>query len=399
MPLLLRLYSSTIAAAAVRLGAFSLTPPALMESAARKAGLDDFGSGSYVEGLDALCRASRSAELTAFGRQVLFGIAELALVNRLRLVEMKKARPDVFEAPLRPPIVITGLPRSGTTLMHRVLASDPASASIPYHRLVEPLPNPHARRDDRRRRHALNVAVRRALLPELDRIHHLRVDSPEECMFALAVSFESMLFWVAAPLYDYLDWYLARERDAKYVQYRDLLHIWQAESPGSRLVLKAPAHADALAALTRHVPEALIVQTHRDMDEITASSASLLYETHRMTARRLDPQRLGTASARLLREMERRNRIDRARGVRVFDVQYRDLVRDPAAAVYRIYAHYHLPMTDAFRADLERAIAAHPQHASGRHVYAPDDFGLARHIGADRGSCLPCESPISSGSS
>ncbi|MEM9191163.1 MAG: sulfotransferase [Myxococcota bacterium] len=378
LPWFLRAYCRTLGAAVIRLGACPLDPSALMASAARKSGLDDFGAPSFQEGLDVLCRAARNAPLTAFGQQVLHGLAELSLINRLRLTEKKKQQPAIFRAPLLPPIIVMGLPRSGTTFLHRLLTATPGCRAVPYYRLVEVLPDARRRRDRRLRTHTFNVALRRRLLPEMDRVHYLRADSPEECMFALGMTFESLLFWVAAPLYDYLDWYLERDRTAKYETYRDLLQLWQSETPAQRLVLKAPAHTDALAALIRNVPEARVVHTHRNPATVCASSASLIYESHRLVASEMEPRRLGASCVKLLESMARRNAADRTLiSADIVDVEYEELVNTPTQIVRKIQRRVGIPIRQAHERALSLELQRQPQHAHGRHEYSLADFGLA----------------------
>lgn len=355
-----------------------LDADALEDAASHATGLADFGDPYYREGLERLAASANvDACLNPYGRLLLRRVVGEALQNRLRFVREQRANPALFATPLRPPLIVLGLPRTGTTFLHRLLAVDPAHRAVPYWELVGAVPRgPDDTPARRRRRAQEHLRPRRWFTPELDAVHYIRVDTPEECMFMLSLTFESLVYWVLAPAYGYLDWYQARDRRKKYREYALLLRALQAAAP-ERLVLKAPAHTDALDALLDAVPEAVLVQTHREMVATASSWCSTNYATQAVATAAPDLERAVRANVGLLERVLERNLAARERVPgRVVDVRYRDLVADPIATVERIYAHagwkVSEPLRDALRAYVER----NPQGKHGRHRYGPERFGL-----------------------
>lgn len=201
-------------------------------AAARRTGLSDFGDPGFRTGLEALLDAlNHEVHLHAAGRLALRRIMTDHLVNRLLLTHAQQHRPDIFTRPLVNPLIVTGLPRSGTTLLHRMLAADPAHHGPPYWELTRPLPTP-SRPDYRRRYATLTLSLRRPLETDLNRKHFLAVDTPEEDLHTLGATFDTWYYWMAAPVHGYLDWYADQDHQRKYREYRAWLQVLQAAHPG-----------------------------------------------------------------------------------------------------------------------------------------------------------------------
>lgn len=360
-----------------RLSGLRLEPDALLRSAMRQTGLNDFGDPGFMEGLKVLLTsAEREAKLHVVGRLALQQVVVDDLSNRLLLEAAKRHTPDLFARPFLSPLIIMGLPRSGTTLLHRLLAEDPAHYAPRFWELARPLPQP-GKPDDRRRKAERELALRKRMTRDLDAKHFVTADTPEEDLFMLASSFETLLYWVLAPVYSYLDWYLKGDRVRKYQEYRAWLHVLQALVPGRRLVLKAPEHTGALAALLQAVPEARLVQTHRDSVTVFGSFVSLNLTTQGLATDTLDVRRNAEANLTLLERELARNLHDReAHPEAVYDVRYDDLVGDPAGTVQAIYQHYGLALSGAYRGRLGQYIRENPQGKHGVHRYAASDVGF-----------------------
>jgi hypothetical protein len=351
---------------------------AMHRAAIKMTGLEDFGDPGYRDGLEQVLEsAARDAKLHVIGQLTLRRVITTLLCNRLLLAETMKKRSELFPRPLVPPIIVLGFPRSGTTFLHRMLALDPAHHGIPFWELMRPIPN--GKRDRRRRDAEWESRMRRRLAPELDRIHYTRVDTPEECMFLLGTSFVSLLFWVAAPVHGYVQWYLAQDRRRAYGEYHSLLQIIQSrnECRGKRFVLKSPVHSLSLDALIQTLPDAMLVQTHRDPVPVFLSVSSLFYAFHSVVTRAHDlPRLVDTALSIFEYAMESnlnaRNRYPES----VFDVRYDHLVADPAGVVKEIYDHYDLPWTAEYETRLNEYIRDNPRGKYGRHRYCAADFGL-----------------------
>lgn len=350
----------------------------MLGEAMRRTGLTDFGDPQFEDGLQALLTsAERDASLHFLGRISLRRSVVESLVNRLLLVETQKRKPEVFDAPLIPPLIVLGLPRSGTTYLHRLLAEDPAHHAPPFWELVRPLQQP-GERDNRREIISQELVWRKRVAPELDRKHFITADTPEECLFMLGATFEALLFWVLAPVQSYIEWYITQDHTRKYQEYRAWLQVLQAATPGKRLVLKAPEHTGALAALLHAVPEAQIVQTHRDPVSAYASFNSLIATTHATSSTRANVERMAATNLRLLETEIMRNLAAReAIPEVVYDVRYDALVADPIKAVQDVYDRFGLNPSVIYRARLAAYVEEYPRTKHGSHRYALEDYGMS----------------------
>ena len=241
----------------------------LLAAAERRTGLRDWGDPQFRDGLAALLGSLEALpDLTPLGVVTFSDIIRLALVSRLRFV-----RDSVQRRELNSPVIITGLPRSGASALHRLLNLDPGFHAPPLWELRDPFAT--STFDSRRWRTSAGIMLKNRLLPGLDRKHFTRADTPEECTLLLANSLASPLFWDLAPLDGYLEWYQSTSQRPAYVDYRRQLEVLQALYPDQRLLLKAPAHLGNLAVLHELVPEALLIQTHRDPTSCFFSHCSL----------------------------------------------------------------------------------------------------------------------------
>ena len=355
----------------------SLDIDVLEAVAAENVNLSDFGARYYRDGLEQLLTSvKKDANLNAYGEMVLGRLLLNALENRLTFIHAQKESSELF-AKLHPPLIVMGLPRTGTTHLHRLLASDSRHRAPPFWEVVSPLPR-GTRDNPSSREHRADEFLDLLGWSDMSAAHHLEADLPEECRHMLSMTFQSALFWDVASVYGYLEWYKAQDRREKYREYADLLRALQGRQRDKRLVLKEPAHTDALDALLEAVPDALIVQTHRGPEDQCASWCSLNHKTRQIGTDDL-PREPGTsANLDLLETMVERNLQARERYPgRVYDVRYADLVSEPIEVVKGIYAHYGLEYTPELSESLERYVSENPQHKHGKHKYSLEDFGLS----------------------
>jgi hypothetical protein len=364
---------------AARLPVVALDEEALVQAAVKATGLTDLGSSHHREGLLRLLEsAENDAALHLSGRAAVREVMVGSLINRLLLTEACKQTPETFRKPLRSPIIVLGLPRSGTTFLHRLLAMDPAHRAVPWWELARPLPVADSDEQSDRRRQVFQKKLYRLqkMAPDFDRKHYTRVDSPEECIWLLANTFLSPLFWAIAPVYGYLEWYKNQDRLQAYHEYRLLLQAVQAADPTRRLVLKSSTHTGAVDALLQTVPGSLLIQTHRNPVETSASLASLFYSLHSRTTERLDVRRMTEAILSFHEHQVARNLAARdAHPGALFDVYYDRLVADPIGTVRGIYDHYGLAWTEEFAERLNYYLQQNPRGKHGAHRYAPENFG------------------------
>jgi len=364
---------------AARLPVVSLREEALVQAAVKETGLTDFGDSYYRESLLRLLEsADNDAALHLSGQVALREVIVGSLINRLLLTEAFKQTPETFRKPLKSPIIVLGLPRSGTTFLHRLLAMDPAHRAVPWWELARPLPGAKSDKLSDRRRQVFQKKLdrRQKLAPDFDRKHYTRVDTPEECIWLLANTFLSPLFWAFAPVYGYLDWYKNQDRLQAYYEYRQLLQVLQAADPARRLALKSSTHTGAVETLLQTVPGALLIQTHRNPVETSASLVSLFYSVHSRMTELLDVRRMTEAILSFHEHQIARNLAARdAHPGALFDVYYDRLVADPIGTVRDIYDHYDLAWSEEFAERLNYYLQLNPNGKHGAHRYAPETFG------------------------
>lgn len=352
-------------------------PRLLMDQAARSVGLVDFEpDAQFSEALERLCQSiERDVAPTLLGRILLRDLVVRVLTNRLLWVHHRRVSPERMAAPLTPPLIILGVPRSGTTFLHRLLALDPQARALPMWQLMQPFAP--LGRDLRRARGNLGISLLRWAAEDLDVKHVTSGESAEECMLLFDASLVSLSFWVFAPVYGYVAWWQAQDKARPYQMYTQTLSWLQAETPRARFALKAPVHTGSLDVLLATIPNAMIVQTHRDPAIVIPSINSLHCSIHAAMTAAVDRSRVGATNAALLQQMLSDNARARAQvdPGRIVDVRYEDLTRDPIATVRRIYDRFGLPFSLDFHARLGRALAADRHGQQGPHRYTAEDFG------------------------
>jgi hypothetical protein len=355
-----------------------LDPGLLMRAAEQQAQCDDYGSEELTNRLKVLVEsAERDARLTLVGRIGMRETIVNALTMRLLRQKLLRDRPQILDTELADPIIVIGLPRSGTTLLHRLLSLAPRARSLSYWEVRKPLcpPGPDTRLAWARRQQA----SMKWLAPGLDAKHFSGAEQPEECMFLLDSTLLSATFWIAAPVYRYLEFYLEQDQAEAYRGYREHLRIFQAAQPGRRMTLKAPAHTAHVRALLQAIPNAKLVQLHRDPVSVVGSMNSLFYSLHRVVTDDVDLERMARTNLELLATGIDRNLLarDELGTTNIVDVYYRDLVADPVATLERLAERLELPFDAEYRRRSSEFVRANPQHKHGRHRYQAQDFALS----------------------
>jgi len=352
----------------------------LHASASRVTGLDDFGDDDYREGLRVLLESyAAEAALTPAGSKVKRALLRGALVARLLSEAAWQQYPEHAETPITRPVFITGLPRTGTTALHRLLAADPANQGLELWLTEVPQPRPpretwpdnpvFAAIQDGYRRHRDNR-------PELQTAHDISAEQVEECWQLLRQSMTSVSFECLAFIPGYSSWLRAQDWRSAYRRHRRQLQLIGMGDADRRWVLKNPSHLVALPALLDAYPDALVVQTHRDPRTAIASVCSLNAQASEGWSEVFRGEALGRAQLELWAGAVDRFTADRAgRDPDQFlDVRYDEFVADPMATVAAIYERLGSPLSDEARAAM--AVRAEPEARSGRR-YALEDFGLS----------------------
>lgn len=357
----------------------------LLAEARAQTGLADFGDPAFLEPLRRLLASYEDeARLTLLGRIAARQDTVRLLASRLRLVEDRRRQPGIADEQIQQPIFVTGLPRTGTTLLHGLLAQDPASRAPLHWEMMYPSPpsGKYARGGVDRRLEIARRQIRwfHRLAPEFRRIHPLGAELPEECLIITSHSFLSFQFQTSHRVPSYQAWLEAQDLTPSYRQHRDILQQLQWRCPTRQWILKAPAHLYGIAALFAVYPDAGVVLTHRDPLAVAASVASLHTVLRGTFSDGADPHEIGDEVCR--RWAEGINRALRVRdsgavpAERFVDVMYDDLLRDPIGVVHRVYAHFGRSLSPAAEERMRRFLAAHPKDRFGRHRYSLEQFGL-----------------------
>lgn len=351
----------------------------LLASAGSRPGNGEWGDLGFVPALELLLQScAETAELTPDGWQVLNRIVHRHLRNRLAMREHLRQVPGT---PPRKPIVVTGMPRTGTTLLHNLLAQDGEHRTLRLWEALRPAAASSTQPDrgtlvGQARswlRHSYQVA------PDLPTVHPLTAEGPEECDTLLQNSFASQHFDDMFNAERYSHWYATAHLGDAYRYYARQLAQLSAPDPGTeQWVLKSPAHLGHLDALLEALPDAVIVLCHRHPRHAVASYASLIRTVRTPHTSRFDPLLAGTqalqrCSLAMQRALATRQADARARFI---DVSYDRLVRDPVRAVSAIYAELGATMRPTVQARMQAWLADNPQHRYGEHRYGPVEFGL-----------------------
>jgi hypothetical protein len=363
----------------------ALDETSLVTEALRRTGLTDFGEDDFREPLRRFLRALESeAQLHYVGRTLARADTVEWLENRLRIVDACRRDPAIERAPVAAPIFITGLPRTGTSILHELLAQDPAHRAPLAWEAKHPCPPPEAGRresDPRIERTERAVRLWCEVVPEYDAMHELGARVPVECIALAAPSFRSDELAGRHVVPSYAAWLAAADMRPAYAWHRRTLQLLQSRQPGRRWVLKAPSHMASLDALFAVYPDARVVQTHRDPLRVMASVASILFATAWVRSDAVDPAAVlgwftGETCAHLLGNAMRAR--DSGREPQFADVLYADLMRDPIAAIARVYERFALPFTAEAEARMRAHLAARPQGRHGAHRYAFEHTGFDR---------------------
>jgi PAS domain-containing protein len=367
--------------------AIVLEPDALVAEARAATGLDDLGiddDPGWTERLGVLLAGLRDeAGLDAWGTVSSAGLVGQLVRNRLLLADLLIRHPEIHAVELEPPIVIAGLPRTGTTHLHNLLAADPGLRSLPYWESLEPVLAPaeqDVRPDPRLARTASALEIVNGAVPLFRRMHEMTVDHSHEEIQLLAIDMSSMLFETTAPMPTWRDHYLARDQAPTYRYLRTVLQalcFLRPDEP-TRWVLKSPQHQEQLPALLEAFPDATVVLTHRDPVEVTTSMCTMIGYTARMSTAHPDPAAIGAYWAPRVEQLLLAGLRDHdvVPAHRVVDIRLPDLVADDAAQVERIYAAADQPLPDEARAAMAAFVAAHPRGRFGRVAADPAVFGI-----------------------
>jgi Sulfotransferase family len=350
----------------------------LIETAKRRSGLDDFGEGEFLDALSRLLDSCQDeAQLNLIGKIALKTDVLETLCARLQMERDRQLYPDIARHEIREPLFIVGLPRSGTSVLHRLLAADPEHRSPLMWEVRSPSP---PTRDDEKRR------IQRArqscnffnwLAPTFRYVHTVGPEVPQECVSLMTPTFLSDQFDAMYYVPSYRAWFFRQDLRPAYEYHRRFLQHLQFRRAARRWILKAPTHMFAVPALLSVYPDALFVQTHRTPVDSMASVSSLVTILRSAFSDAVDSSTVSREAIHYWSETMKKflPERDRLANNRICDIQYDEIRREPIRAVRRIYEYFGWSLSHEAERRMRVLVASQAKRQSANHRYDLSQFG------------------------
>lgn len=355
----------------------------LHASATKACGLDDFGVDDYTDALGVLLESYvRDAGMTEFGSKMNRYFLRGALVARLLSEASWKANPAYATASVQRPIFVTGLPRTGTTALHRLLTADPGHQGLEM--WLAEFPQPRPPRDTWESNPVFQqiqggLEQHHVENPEFMGLHYMSASDVEECWQLLRQTFKSISYESLSYLPTYSQWLQQQNWTNAYTRHKKNLQLIGLNQPERRWILKNPSHLFALDELMAVYPDALIIQTHRPPATIIPSMCSLAEAAGEGWSTVFSGELIGKTQLELWSRglhafNAARSKYDPAQFI---DVDFRDFRTDPMGTVENIYRTFGLDLTDAAAAEM-RALDEESKSGDRKpvHKYSLEDYGL-----------------------
>ena len=359
-----------------------LDADALHARASADTGLHDFGAGDYRERLDVYLAALREIDgLHAAGVVNFYGQLLQLLKNRLLFTDLLRRHPEIDDIELQPPVVIAGLPRTGTTHLHNLLAAPPTFRIMPYWESVEPFPLPAeagVEPDPRRARMDVAVAVINTVMPHFPLMHEMTTEHVHEEIQLLANDFSTMFFETLADVPRWRDYYHAHDQTPHYEYLARQLKAMQFLRGGRRWLLKSPQHLEQVPVLDRVFPGRIVVFTHRDPVPVALSMIAMITYSARMHRTPVPVHQIAASWIDRLEQMltalvRDRDTIGPQRSV---DIRFDDFMANELGVAEHVYALAGEPFTEEARTAIAGYLAGHQRGRLGNVETSWEMFGL-----------------------
>lgn len=345
----------------------------IIDKARNRTGIDDFDSDSFREGLDIAARAvdahpDRTGEGKAFLEELYVG----NLAKRLRVADWARRHPAIAKAPISRPVIVMGMPRTGTTLVSYLLSADRKRRSLLNWEVDEPVPPPMT---ETLYDNPFIDAKRR--VNEGNPYHYEEPDGPTECAFVNAHDFKSLFVESMSVSTEYAKWILETDLQSSYDYHKLFLQVLQSQAPGT-WNLKMPSHTLGVENLLATYPDARVIWCHRDPFRVTGSLLGLIRSSQALSLAKPDYKHLVSTYPYQLHEHVRRPMAaqDRRETDPFFHLFYSDMVRDPINQMRKLFAWLGDELTGEAELAMTNWLAANPQGRFGKHAYSLQDFGL-----------------------
>lgn len=360
---------------------FPLDSAAMHARARADTGLTDFGADDYRERLDRYVAELRDIDMHGPGIVNFHSQLVQWLKNRLLLTDLLTRHPEIHDIELLPPVVIAGLPRTGTTHLHNLLAAPPTFRSLPYWEAVEPFPVPAEAGltpDPRMTRMDMAVQVMDVLMPHFALMHEMTTEHVHEEIQLLANDFSTMLMETLADVPRWSDYYWSRDQTSSYEYLRTQLQALQFLRGGKRWVLKSPQHLGQLAVLDAVFPGVVVAFTHRDPVPVALSMITMITYSERMYRDRVDVTGIAAAWVDRLEKLldacvRQRDTIPVERSV---DIRFDDFMADEVGTAERLYALAGEPFDAPVRSAITGYLDGHQRNRLGRVATSAQMFGI-----------------------
>lgn len=356
----------------------------LMAAASAETGLEDFGDRHFLTGLSRLVEAlPREASLNAVGEQMVYGGILRLLGNRLRYVQDLKRHPEILQEQIVKPIIILGLPRTGTSKLQRVLSADPAVQRLDFWRTINPAPFPGEEPGNPRGRIEAAQLVEQTLatmFPGWMARHPMEALEPDEELHIMDGSFECVISWLFSRVPSYYAYISHCDPRPMYRHLHQQLQYLQWQDGGARgrpWIMKSPVHIGALPTLLETFPDAILVHCHRDLQKVIPSFASLIEEGRKIGSDRVDPVEIGRDMCEYWATSLDRYLVDRDRlpPDRILDFQFEEIRNDVLAVIRKIYDRAGRVLSAEAIAAFRDYEARRPEHHFGSYEYSAERYG------------------------
>ncbi len=355
----------------------------LIDGATNSTGLSDFGDDHWREGLEILVdSANREAHLNATGTAVFEGLIGNLLIRRLEVEHWYTLHPEIEEQEIKAPLMVLGLPRTGSTALHNILAADPAVRVLRNWESASPCPPPETATEHSDPRIAAmeqQLALGDLAMPRMKQMLPMTATSPIEDQYLMGMDFTSQVFMPMAQIPTYVEWFNFKadlEPTFRYV--KRVLKLLQWRCPPTKWRLKNPSYSQCIDALDKVFPDARYCMTHRAVEDVIPSVADLYYELGHRNTDAPDRHWMGeltTSNCQL--GMQRMIAFREANNEhRFMDMHFKELQADPIPVIERLYAFLGENLSDEVRARMLDWRHQTPRDKHGIHEYNAADFGL-----------------------